>query len=117
VVIGYSVFTHLKREAQAAWLTDLKRVLVPGGLLIASVHGVFAAAFEWPPDQAADLLRGGIFDENPDESLKGVVEQGYYQNTFQTRDYTLREWSKHMEIVEYVEAGMNSYQDMVVLRK
>ncbi len=116
VILGYSVFTHLKRDAQAAWLGELKRVLAPGGLIIASVHGAYAAAFEWPPDQAADLLRDGIFDQNPDESLRDVVEPGYYQNTFQTREYTIQEWSKQLEIVEYIEAGMNSYQDMVIMR-
>jgi SAM-dependent methyltransferase len=117
VILGYSVFTHLTRMAQAAWLEELKRILAPGGLLIASVHGPFAIAFECPPETAAVALVEGIFDENPDESLGDVVEAGYYQNTFQTREYTLREWGRHLEIVEYVEAGMNSYQDMVVMRR
>jgi SAM-dependent methyltransferase len=117
VIVGYSVFTHLTRSAQAAWLAELKRLLAPGGIVIATVHGAYAAAFEWPPDEVGRLLQGGIHDQNPDASLSGVVEEGYYQNTFQTRDYTLQEWSRFLEIVEYVEAGMNSYQDMVILRR
>jgi SAM-dependent methyltransferase len=117
VITGYSVFTHLTRQAQAAWLAELKRVLVPGGILIASVHGRFAAAFEWPPQRAAELLRDGIFDQNPDPSLSNVVDSEYYQNTFQTPEYTMQEWSKHMEIVDYEEARMNTYQDVVVLRR
>lgn len=45
LVIGYSVFTHLERQAQKAWLEEIKRITAPGGLFLASTHGEFAAQF------------------------------------------------------------------------
>ncbi len=49
-VIGYSVFTHLGRRVQDAWLEELHRVLVPGGLLLVTVHGDFAAGVAFGKD-------------------------------------------------------------------
>ncbi|MBI1850765.1 MAG: hypothetical protein HYR85_10515 [Planctomycetes bacterium] len=37
--------------------------------------------------------------------------------TYQTKAWTLREWSRHLDVVEYVERGMGGYQDLVVLRR
>lgn len=48
LVIAYSVFTHLERDVQKTWLGEMRRVLSPGGLLLATVHGEFAALFSFP---------------------------------------------------------------------
>ena len=42
-VLAYSVFRHLDRERQLAWLSELSRVLDDYGLLIAIVQGPEAA--------------------------------------------------------------------------
>jgi SAM-dependent methyltransferase len=39
LVYAISVFTHLKESLQHAWMAELRRVLVPGGLLIMTTHG------------------------------------------------------------------------------
>jgi SAM-dependent methyltransferase len=117
VILGYSVFTHLAKDAQKIWLDELKRILAPGGLLMATVHGPFALAFECTPETAELALRAESFHENADDSLGEIADAEYYRNSFQSREYTMREWSKHLEIVEYVEAGLNSYQDLIVMRK
>ena len=54
LVIGCSVFTHLTEPMQEAWLAELRRVLAPGGLLVVSVHGDFAASLHF---QGADRWR------------------------------------------------------------
>jgi SAM-dependent methyltransferase len=115
LVIGFSVFTHLAREVQHAWLTEMQRVIAPGGLFLASTHGSFAAYFEHLGDSPA-LLRDGIIDNITDDSLDGIAPQGYYRGVFQTREYTVREWSRYFEIVEYIERGVN-FQDLVVMRR
>ena len=39
LVIVISVFTHLPRDSQDAWLAELERVTGPGTVVIATVHG------------------------------------------------------------------------------
>lgn len=116
VVIGYSVFTHLGRKVQDEWLLELNRVLAPGGLLLATVHGEFAAKVAFGPDSER-RLRDGICDEILDAALGDVASAGYYRGTYQTRAYTLSQWSRHFEILEYRERGIGNHQDLVIMRK
>lgn len=39
VVYALSVFTHLPQQLQSHWMSELRRVLKPGGVLVASLHG------------------------------------------------------------------------------
>ena len=116
LVIAFSVFTHLARDVQRAWLTELRRIIAPGGLLLASTHGSFAASFSYP-GSVPDVLREGIADDSLDPALDGIAPPGYYRGVFQTREYTIREWSKQFEILEYIERGMGNFQDLVVMRR
>jgi SAM-dependent methyltransferase len=127
LVIAYSVFTHLNRETQNMWLAEMRRVIAPRGLFLASIHGRFAAQFAFPPRGSGfiqrlrhrigvPLLLASGFRDVPDHALDGIAPQGYYRGAFQTREYTLREWSNYFEILELVEGGM-TYQDLVVMRR
>ncbi|MGH7411996.1 MAG: hypothetical protein ACREJ6_13175 [Candidatus Methylomirabilis sp.] len=85
-------------------------------MLLASTHGVFAACFAFPKDFAT-ILRHGIYDNIHSPSLDGIVARGYYCDVYQTREYTIREWSNYFEILEYIERGMGNHQDLVVMRR
>jgi glycosyltransferase involved in cell wall biosynthesis/SAM-dependent methyltransferase len=115
LVIGFSVFTHLSREAQEAWLAEMRRIIAPGGLLLASTHGESAASFV--PGVSVEVVQHGIFDKILDPVLNGIAPEGYYRGTFQTREYTLREWSKYFEILDYIDRGTSNHQDLVVMRR
>ena len=115
LVIGFSVFTHLSREAQETWLAEMRRIIAPGGLFLASTHGESAASFV--PGVSVEVVQHGIFDKIPDPVLNGIAPEGYYRGTFQTREYTLREWSKYFEILDYIERGTSNHQDLVVMRR
>jgi SAM-dependent methyltransferase len=39
LIYAISVFTHLKASAQEAWISELRRVLTPGGRLLFTTHG------------------------------------------------------------------------------
>jgi SAM-dependent methyltransferase len=116
LVIGHSVFTHLAREAQLSWLREMRRIIAPGGYLIASTHGDWAAYFAFPKDSSR-LLRDGINDESNDSTLTGIAPAGYYRGTYQSKDYTIHEWSRYFEILEYVERGTANIQDLILMRR
>lgn len=121
-VLGYSVMSHLPRDAQRRWLDELARVTAPGGLLLLSVHGRFAAE-TCNQDEATRatieraLAADGISDGVLDTALDGVAPADYYRGVFQTEEYTREVWSGPLEVVEYIERGMGGFQDLVVLQK
>lgn len=124
LVIGCSVFTHLGERAQAQWLAELFRVLTPGGLLVASVHGDFAARIHFrglgPLRRCLEALRWrlrGFVDLGEDPRLDDAAPPGYYRAVFQSRRYIERTWNGPFEVVDYIPAGLQAHQDLVVLRR
>ncbi len=127
VVIASSVFTHLSQSMQAEWLLELKRIVRPGGIVVASVHGRFASSFAfrsldfclegraWHYLLALRMTATGFVDL-VDRSFDGLAPGDYYRQSFQTPRFTMRAWSKHFEILEYVEGAL-AYQDVVVMRQ
>ncbi|HLL77563.1 MAG TPA: class I SAM-dependent methyltransferase [Pyrinomonadaceae bacterium] len=107
-VVSCSVFTHLTRAAQSAWLEEMRRIIAPGGLFLASVNSRF-------PD--ARIPAEGISDDRLDSMLDGIAPPGYYRGTFQTREYTVRRWSQYFNILDYIEHGLEGAQDLVVMRR
>jgi SAM-dependent methyltransferase len=127
LVVASSVFTHMSRTVQEAWLQELHRIVRPGGLLLASTHGQFAASFAfrardhsltqrlWHALRVAVATRRGFVDF-PDAALDGIAEAGYYRAAFQTRAFTLSKWAQYFDIVEYSEAAFG-FQDLVVMQR
>lgn len=115
VVVAVSVMTHLTRDEQHKWLAEVRRVLRPGGLFLPSIHGAFAAMFN--PDLRSALEATGITDNTLDPALDGVLPPNYYRSTFQLPSFTRKEWARHFEVVDIMQAGCGGFQDLVVLRK
>ncbi len=119
LIVSLSVFTHLTLSYQEAWLPELKRILKPDGVLLATVHGEFASRWIFHrPGEYDKVMANGFFDGLDDAALQKYDFAGpdYYKSTFQTKTHTEREWGKHFDIVGYVEGGMNNFQDIVVMR-
>jgi SAM-dependent methyltransferase len=119
LILAYSVFTHLRSEVQLRWLQELRRILAPGGLLLATVHGEFASQFAVPEHARervqAELALRGISDSCVDSALEGVAPPGYYRGVYQTRTYTTRHWSGPFRVAGYEERSFSHLQDLVVL--
>lgn len=114
-VCAISVFTHLNEEAQFAWLEELRRITKPGGVLLLSVHGETARR-HYPQEE-----KSLVGDDRPHFIVKetGLFNRSglpdFYQDAQHTKVYVERAWSRHFEVLRYVEAGINSHQDAVLL--
>jgi GT2 family glycosyltransferase/SAM-dependent methyltransferase len=117
LILAYSVFTHLTREDQLRWLRECGRILRPGGLLLATVHGPFAAGIVAGAGVRTQLIDSGFSDETMDPRLHGVAPEGYYRCVFQDESYTRRAWGRELSVVEYADRGVGGFQDLVVMRK
>jgi SAM-dependent methyltransferase len=116
IVVSWSVLTHLSSALQLEWVKEMRRLLVPGGLFLASVSGESLSRF-YPLDTRLAMLADGISDTALDPALDGIAPAGYYRGTLQSRDYTCREFSRYFEVVDYVRQGATSSQDLVVMRR
>jgi SAM-dependent methyltransferase len=134
IAIASSVFTHLDRDRQQHWLAELRRVLRPGGLLIASVAGLHAYMLgpsrlirprEKPGSlraravaarRRARLRRARIIDGRADPHLDGIAPAGYYRMVYETREFVEQAWTRDFAVVNYLERGLSGHQDLVVLR-
>lgn len=114
LIFALSVFTHLNEDYQFRWLSELRRTLRPGGILIISVHGRhYIDAL--PPDQMADVERHGfLFLEG--DYWKGIFPE-WYQNAFHTREYILEKYGRDFAVLGYLPQGLGNRQDIVIVQK
>jgi SAM-dependent methyltransferase len=116
LIVSFSVFTHLARNVQHAWLQEMHRLLTPGGLFLATTSGEFAFSFVKRVVEV-DFPESGIEDSFLDTALDGIAPKGYYRATYQAKNYTIREFGKYFHVLEYIERGGMNFQDLIVLRK
>jgi SAM-dependent methyltransferase len=113
VVYAGSVFTHLDEADQLLWLEELRRLLRPGGLLVASTHGTNLTYSR--PDLTTDQHRGlqqrgflfapsrfGCFNED---------------SAFHSENYLRAAWGRFYGLLFFAEKGLDGYQDLSVWRK
>lgn len=119
LLYGVSVLTHLSEVDQAHWLQEINRVLT--GLAVLSVHGLFSVtSTEWAtiPYQLEAWLEYGYRDaETPNPDIADVTDKEYYRNVAHTPEYIKRCWSKYIEVIDIIPAGISYYHDAVVCRK
>ena len=136
VVIAYSVFSHLSEINAANWIYELSRTLKPGGLLVATTHGVWAldlvkrlqdgvepCASKWHermrdswPDVAVARARhesgSFLFAETGE-----YAERDGYGDALVPERYVRETWGKIMEPLEYVSDQARLAQAAFVLRR
>ncbi|MBI3847791.1 MAG: class I SAM-dependent methyltransferase [Planctomycetes bacterium] len=117
VVVNYGTLTNLQPARQMAWLRELARVLAPGGHLLVSVNGEFAADYVLPAQNRGPILSELRARGISDGGHADVVPWDQYRGTYQTRAHTFREWSRILPIVAYEERVMSHLQDLVVLAR
>lgn len=132
VILACSVLTHLDREAQAAWLAEIQRLLAPGGYFLASTNAEFAYRLKHPDvrptgwrrwlervvgtSRAPGLLRD-IDDSMPDPNMRWFVPETVYRMVFQPKRYTVQLCSRYLRVVAYLPCGLDGFQDLIVCQK
>ncbi|MBI3665720.1 MAG: class I SAM-dependent methyltransferase [Acidobacteria bacterium] len=110
LIYGISVFTHLSRECQLAWIPELCRVLRRGGLLLLTFHGEHV----WKALEAEAVEREG-FVFRASNKLRGIMP-GWYQTAFESKECIISLLSSHLSIVTYIPGGFGD-QDVAVARR
>jgi SAM-dependent methyltransferase len=113
LVYAISVFTHLSEDHQRRWISELHRVIKPGGVLLASVHG--ERSWTGLSLEERDILRTKGFLFKTSSKLRGVVPD-WYHTAYHSREYVMRTFSPPFTALAYAGGGLG-YQDMVILRK
>jgi SAM-dependent methyltransferase len=122
LVIGISVFTHLREDVMLEWLEWLHRVIEPDdGLVMVSVLSDFSwARNPAMPRNIYDEWRSkGILDRLPNADLDPVLakeDRSYYRNTFHSHEYLASKWSTCFDLIEVLPGYIGNLQDLVVMR-
>lgn len=111
-----SVFTHLDEDFQNKWLEELKRVAKPNAILILTLHGQACINKLVPSYRQKAKEDGILFVESTTGKLKLDQLPDFYQYTYHTSNYILKEWSKYFEIISHKERAINNHQDAVILK-
>jgi len=127
LVFAVSIWSHFAEDAALRWLSEMRRVLAPGGRLVMTVHGLasieHAAREQQRPPRQLEEIRRAMYRrgfwfaaEFGDAGDHGVVHPEW-GTSFMTPEWLLRhlsgEWS-----VDWFAAGRNLRdQDVVTLRR
>jgi len=135
IIYAYSIFTHLEENLHRLWLSELRRLLQPEGLLILTVHGERILR----RCEGEENVRKAMCIEDRDykKILRQYNEDGYvfydcyerkhlarggidaerYGITYISPEYIRRSWSSKFEILEHEEGAVSNWQDYVILKR
>ena len=119
LLIGISIFTHLRESDQFQWLSELERVAAKGAVLLMTTHGETAACRgRWPDLAYHEWRQKGFKDASSNLDLAEVLADGeYYRNVYHTRQYVERSWSRYFKVIEILPGYIGGLQDLVMMIK
>jgi SAM-dependent methyltransferase len=127
LVVSQSVFTHLPEDVQFSWLSDLHRILKPGGTLLTSIHGpkvakdYFNIMMSIGNNVGADEFKSDYSERGfAYFSGKNPAEQAlpqYYGTTFHNIKYIEDQWlPTGFELKAYLPLASLAHQDIIILK-
>ena len=121
LIVSHSVFSHLDEEYQDRWLSELHRLIQPGGMLVISFHG--PTAFSVARQQLDVETRATWRAELETKGLLFVRDSAwpqfpdFYQSTYHAPWYVEQHWQRWFDLLAYIPHLDLDYQDVVVLRR
>ncbi|MEO5958084.1 MAG: methyltransferase domain-containing protein [Opitutaceae bacterium] len=112
-IYAISVFTHLPEEMQFAWLAELRRLLRPGGIFLASLHGAHYWRHGHPDVKAAVEARG--FDYRTGAITDGLPD--FYMVAYHSENYVRTRWSHFFDLIAFKEKYIAGLHDAAVMRR
>lgn len=112
-IYNVSVFTHLPEDVQFVWLAEMRRLLRPGGILGASLHG----AHYWKtidPGVTAEVTARG-FAYRTGQPTPGTPD--YYMVAFHASTYVQERWSRYFDVLQIKEKYIHGVHDFALLRR
>ena len=133
-IYSVSIFTHLREGVALAWLSELARLLRPGGVLVATTHGlpavriirdsaVHQGMFGMTPEAADALLaaletEGFVFRPYARATLEDAQAGDDYGNAFVHARRLRDAWCPApLELCDHLSGGLRGWQDVVVWRR
>lgn len=124
-VTAYSVFTHIE-AVETAWLSEIRRVLKPGGiawLTVHTEHTLQSMNDDWPlwrpTMEHPKAMR--LLDQSRNFAcdrlvLRWLNNRSYSSNVFYKSEYLTSRWTRILELVE-LRRCFPSFQDVMLMRK
>jgi SAM-dependent methyltransferase len=131
LVYSFSVFSHFSEDMHIRWLEEIRRILRPGGLFVATTR-----RRDFIEQSVLDRLRrplsrhpeaiAGMFADTPRwltaydageycyEPLPGMVGWG---ETCIPQAYVLRHWAKYFTVREFIDDPRRCAQNVIVARR
>lgn len=108
----YSVFTHLRRPTQDAWLAELARVIRPGGVALVTFHDEIHPSLPSIGLSTADVAARGFIVHHD------AAEGSNFMATFQSTAVFVEQARAHFDVLEIVDSGKSGLgQALGVLRR
>jgi SAM-dependent methyltransferase len=120
LIIAFAALMPFGPDELALLFPELKRVLAPKGLLVASLQGLYSAAIRFLPEVVAEKTRVGFLNGSQHDSLHPPppeLNKFYRGGFYWAPDFVAREWSKYFHVLEYGEGAINFDQDLVVMQR
>jgi SAM-dependent methyltransferase len=113
LIYSISIFTHLPEAQQFAWLDDLRRILKPGGLLLATSMNPYSYDLPEAIRRSADDTGFAYWGDAPETD--GLPS--FYRLAYHSHDYLRRMWTRGFELLRIGRNDLNNTQDSVLLRR
>jgi len=133
----YSVFSHLSEEAHMSWLLEFRRILKPGGVVIATTrprHFLIECDALRRNKDVKEFQQGAVASfQNIKECLSdydngrfchsptgggGVLSTSFYGETAIPKKYAMECWSKHFSLVDFLyDDEHQSFDQNVIIAK